>query len=120
MKRVLVIEDDEDLRSDLITVLEFEGYEAIGAENGQQGVLMARQHLPDLIICDVTMPVLDGFEVIMALHQNLQTAAIPVIFLSARSDKAAIERGMRLGAAAYVRKPYSLKGLLAAVGTHLC
>lgn len=120
MKRVLVIEDDEDLRSDLITVLEFEGYEAIGAENGQQGVLMARQLLPDLIICDVNMPVLDGFEVIMELRRNLQTAAIPVIFLSARSDKVAIERGMKLGAAAYVRKPYALKELLAVIGTHVC
>ncbi len=120
MKRVLVIEDEEQLRSDLITVLEFEGYEAIEAEDGRQGVLMAQQLLPDLIICDVNMPVLDGFEVIMALHRNLQTAVIPVIFLSARSDKATIERGMQLGAAAYVPKPYALTELLAAVGTHVC
>jgi len=119
VKRVLVIEDEEHLRSDLITVLGFEGYEAIGAENGQQGVLMAQQLLPDLIICDVNMPVLDGFEVITELRDDPQTADIPIIFMTAQIEPAAIDEGLRLGAVAYLCKPIELIDILTVVRAHI-
>jgi DNA-binding response OmpR family regulator len=113
--KVLVIEDDTHLRSDLIEILGFEGYAALGAENGHDGLLLAQEHRPNLIICDITMPVLDGFGVIAALREDLQTADIPVIFLSARSEQHFVQKGLQLGAAAYVSKPYDPKDLLAAV-----
>jgi two-component system, sensor histidine kinase and response regulator len=115
MKKILVIEDEEDLRLELLTVLDFEGYEAIGAPNGRLGVQSAQKHLPQLIICDISMPELDGFGVITELRQDPQTAAIPVVFLSAQTAEAAIQRGMQLGAAGYLTKPYALDHFLATV-----
>jgi DNA-binding response OmpR family regulator len=115
MKKILVIEDEEQLRSDLVTIFGFEGYDAIGAENGRTGIQIAQQFLPDLIICDVNMPVLDGFGVITELRQDSKTAEIPIIFLSARNDRLTIEHGMQLGAAAYLRKPCDLSEVLDAV-----
>lgn len=119
MKKVLVIEDDAHLRSDLIEILGFEGYATLGAENGHEGLLLAQEHRPDLIICDITMPLLDGFGVIAALREDLQTADIPVIFLSARNEQKFIQNGIQLGAVAYIPKPYNTKDLLAAIQTQI-
>lgn len=109
MKKVLVIDDDNALRSDLLTILELEGYEAVAADNGREGVLAAQNHRPDLILCDITMPVLDGFGVITELRQNPQTAGIPVIFLTARNEKPFVQRGAQLGAAGYSLSPMPWK-----------
>lgn len=115
MKRILVIDDDQNLLSDLIEILGYEGYDALGANSGQEGLTLAREQIPDLIVCDITMPDLDGFGVITALRQEEQTTNIPVIFLSARNEQSFVQSGLRLGAIAYVPKPYNVKDLLATI-----
>jgi DNA-binding response OmpR family regulator len=115
LKKVLVIEDEERLQSELLTILEFEGYEAIGALNGRDGVLLAQEHRPDLIICDITMPVLDGFGVIQELRHDPQTTGIPVILLTGQAESVSVRRGLQLGAASFLSKPCVLEELLAAV-----
>lgn len=115
MKKVLVIDDNEILRSDLLEILTLEGYEPLGAMNGQEGLHLAQEYQPDLIICDITMPDLSGLEVITHLRQNSQTAHIPVILLSARNDDTFPQKGLQMGAAAYFPKPYDLSALLATI-----
>jgi CheY-like chemotaxis protein len=119
MKKVLVVEDDESFRSVLLDLLSFEGYEAIEACNGREGLLSAQKHQPHLIICDLMMPGMNGFEVIRELRQDSQTASIPVIILSAFSDEAAVQQGLQLGAVAYLTKPYSLDEFLAAIRSQI-
>ncbi|MCC6613656.1 MAG: response regulator [Anaerolineae bacterium] len=119
MKKVLVIEDNDALRRDLLEILSLEAYEVIGATNGRDGILLAEKHEPHLIICDVNMPVLNGFGVIAALQQNRQTASIPVIFLSARYEQDTVNRGVQLGAIAYLTKPFILSELLETIGIHI-
>lgn len=118
-KRILVIEDEESVRANLVDLLELENFEAIAAENGLLGVQLAHEHLPDLILCDVSMPELDGFAVLEQLRQNPKTAAIPLIFLTARSTAADFRHGMRLGADDYLSKPFSQAELLEAIATRL-
>jgi two-component system sensor histidine kinase/response regulator len=96
-----------------------EGYEVLGAENGRFGVELAQEHKPDLIICDVTMPELDGYGVLTELRQMPQTAAIPFIFLTARADRSFMRHGMELGADDYLTKPFSLVELHAAIDARL-
>src|SRR5689334_1008872 len=98
MTKVLVIEDEPAIRNNLVILLEKEGFETLSAENGLFGIELARAYLPDLIICDITMPELDGYGVLDNLRQDTATASIPFIFLSARADKADMRRGMLLGA----------------------
>lgn len=115
MKKILVIEDDAAVRSNILDLLEAEDFEAVGAENGFMGAMWAQEYLPDLIICDVMMPEVDGYEVLSALRQVPATAAIPFIFLTAMVDKADIRQGMNLGADDYLTKPFTRAELLGAV-----
>ena len=117
MKKILVIEDDFSVRSNILDLLEAEDFNAIGAENGFIGALWAQQHLPDLIICDVMMPEVDGYEVLNALRSQPTTATIPFIFLTAMADKTNIRYGMELGADDYVTKPFTKEELLKAIAT---
>ena len=94
-----------DIRGDILELLEGEGYPASGAQDGLAGVAAARAHLPDLIICDIMMPGLDGFGVLDELRQDPVTATIPFIFLTAKADKSDVRRGMELGADDYLTKP---------------
>ena len=119
MTRVLVIEDDEDIRGDILELLEGEGYPASGAQDGLAGVAAARAHLPDLIICDIMMPGLDGFGVLDELRQDAVTATIPFIFLTAKADKSDVRRGMELGADDYLTKPVEQAALLRAIEARL-
>jgi two-component system, sensor histidine kinase and response regulator len=119
MSKLIVIDDDVAVRSNLVELFEMEGYEVIGAENGRAGVQLARQHLPDLIVCDIMMPVLDGFGVLEELRQDLATATIPFIFLTAKADKADLRQGMTLGADDYLVKPFTRDEILAAVTVRL-
>jgi two-component system sensor histidine kinase/response regulator len=120
MKRILVIEDDVSLREFMIKYfLEKEGYQVITAENGEIGFDKAKQELPDLIICDIMMPKMNGYEVIQALHEHPPTASIPFIFLTAMSDRANIRDGMNLGADDFLTKPFVSQELIAAVGKRL-
>jgi signal transduction histidine kinase len=119
MTQVLVIEDDGNIRSDLLELLEGEGFAASGADDGLAGVAAARASLPDLILCDIMMPGLDGFGVLDELCQDPVTATIPFIFLTARADKSDVRRGMELGADDYLTKPVEQAELLQAIETRL-
>lgn len=119
MKKILVIEDAQSLRKDILEMLGFEGYEAEGAENGIVGVQMAREMRPDLIICDIMMPGMDGFGVLEELRKDAELGTIPFIFLTARTDRADSRYGMELGADDYLTKPFTASELLASVQTRL-
>lgn len=119
MKKILVIEDEEQVRENLVDLLDAEEYEALGAENGRVGVSLATGELPDLILCDVMMPELDGYGVIDELRKNPDTATIPFIFLTAKAEKADRAKGMELGADNYLAKPFTRDELLAAIAARL-
>ncbi|MGB5962994.1 MAG: response regulator [Coleofasciculaceae cyanobacterium] len=115
MAKILVIEDEETVRDNIWELLDAEGFETLVAENGCIGVELATQALPDLILCDLRMPELDGYGVLKALRSDPTTAAIPVLFVTARASQAELSYGMGLGANAYITKPFSLSELLAAI-----
>ena len=119
MKKILVIEDEALTRSMFQECLESEGFQTFGAENGLVGVQQARQYLPDLVICDIVMPKLDGYGVLTELRQLPATAAIPFIFLTAKTTKVEHRHGMTLGADDYLTKPSTVDELLQAVSTRL-
>lgn len=119
MKKVLVIEDEEIVRANILEILESGSFDAIGAKNGRQGVHLAHQQVPDLIVCDITMPELDGYGVLKLLRQNALTSTIPFIFLTARADKNDMRAGMNLGADDYLTKPFRRKELLGAIEARL-
>lgn len=115
MKKILVIEDEKHTRENLCTILEMEGYQPIAAEDGQAGVTAAMGDTPDLVLCDVTMPKLDGYGVLAALRKNENTMSVPFIFLTARGDRPDVRSGMNLGADDYLTKPASAAEVLAAI-----
>jgi len=119
MKKILVIEDEKPVLTNIIEILESGGFRAIGAENGEIGVQLATQEIPDLIICDIMMPVLDGYGVLTKLRSQPLTEIIPFIFLTAKADKGDQRQGMNLGADDYISKPFRRKELLEAVNIRL-
>jgi DNA-binding NarL/FixJ family response regulator len=119
MKKILVIEDEPEMRRNLITILQLEKFHPLAAENGLVGVELAKREKPDLILCDVMMPKLDGYGVIAALRATAETVAIPFIFLTAKGEKPEIRAGMNLGADDYLTKPIAKADLLAAIRSRL-
>lgn len=119
MKNILIIEDNEDLRENTAEILEMSNYKASTAENGKIGVKKAKEILPDLIICDIMMPELDGFGVLYALSKDTNTARIPFIFLTAKSERADFRKGMNLGADDFLVKPFDEMELLEAIESRL-
>jgi len=119
MKKILLIEDNEDIRSNTAEILELSNYKVITAENGKTGVEKAIAHQPDLIICDIMMPVLDGYGVLYAIHKNEAIRNTPFIFLTAKTERSDFRKGMELGADDYITKPFSGTELLNAVGSRL-
>ena len=119
MKKILVIEDNLEVRENLAEILELSGYAVATAENGKIGVQAARQEKPDLILCDVMMPELDGFGVLRILDQNPQTADVPFVFLTAKAEKDDFRKGMNLGADDYITKPFDDVELLDAIQMRL-
>jgi YesN/AraC family two-component response regulator len=119
MKKVLVIEDELQTRNIFIRCLTFEGFCAIEAESGTSGIKFAQAHVPDLIICDIMMPDLDGYEVLSVIRRHPITAAIPFIFLTAKVTMADLRQGMELGADDYLTKPCSIEQFLTAITTRL-
>lgn len=119
MYKILVIEDETSVRQNLWELLTCEDFDVIAAENGRIGVELAQQEIPDLVICDVMMPELDGHGVLNILRQEPITATIPLIFLTAKSDKTDLRQGMELGADDYITKPFTRAELLAAVSSRL-
>ena len=118
-KKILVIEDNLEVRENLEEILELSGYEVMMAEDGTVGVDIAAREKPDLIICDVMMPRLDGFGVLNILSKRPETASVPFIFLTAKAEKADFRRGMNLGADDYITKPFYKDELLAVIETRL-
>ncbi|GAB4181620.1 MAG: hypothetical protein Fur006_16820 [Coleofasciculaceae cyanobacterium] len=119
MTKILVIEDEEFVRENLLELLDAEDFDVIDAENGQIGIELAKGMIPDLILCDVTMPGLDGYGVLTALRQDALTASIPFIFLTAKAAKADFRQGMELGADDYITKPFTRAELLGAIASRL-
>ncbi|AUC75414.1 response regulator [Olleya sp. Bg11-27] len=115
MNKILLIEDNQDVRENTADILELENYTVITAENGKIGVEKALEHTPDIIICDIMMPVLDGYGVFESLSKNHKTASIPFIFLSAKSEKTDIRKGMNIGVDDYLTKPFEEDELLDAI-----
>jgi len=119
MTNILVIEDEAPIRDKIVTVLKYENYDVIDAPNGREGVVSAQHNRPDLIICDVLMPDMNGYSALAALRDDPITSDIPVIFLTAAASRADMRKGMELGADDYITKPYTVEELLAAVRTRL-
>lgn len=104
--KILIIEDNHDVRENLSEILTLSGYETYTASNGKEGVQAALTHLPDLILCDIMMPELDGYGVLRILSKTESTASVPFLFLSAKTELADVRRGMTLGADDYITKPF--------------
>ena len=119
MKKILLIEDNDDIRSNTAEILELSNYKVIVAENGKIGVEKAIEHKPDLIICDIMMPVLDGYGVLHAIHKNESIKNTPFIFLTAKTERSDFRKGMELGADDYISKPFDGTELLNAVDSRL-
>ncbi|RZK36390.1 MAG: response regulator [Pedobacter sp.] len=105
-RKVLIIEDNDDIREGTAEVLELAGYQPITAKHGKVGVEMALQHHPDIILCDIMMPELDGYGVLYLLSKNPKTANIPFIFITAKSERGDMRKGMEMGADDYLTKPF--------------
>src|SRR5882724_9048593 len=119
MTKILVIEDEPEMRRNITTLLRFKNYEPIAAENGLVGVEMARREKPDLILCDVMMPELDGHGVLRTLQADAKLALIPFIFLTAKGEKDDLRCGMNLGADDYLTKPVANNDLVQAIEARL-
>ncbi len=119
MHRILLIEDNRDVRENTAEILEMAGYKVYTADNGKKGVDMAIKYLPDLIICDIMMPVLDGYGTLHLLSKNPDTAHIPFIFLTAKTERSDMRKGMEMGADDYITKPFDKLELLNAVESRL-
>jgi len=119
MKRILLIEDNHEVRENTKEILELASYDVMTAENGKIGVELAQHEKPDLIICDIMMPELDGYGVLHILSKKPETASIPFIFLTAKTEKTDIRKGMNLGADDYLTKPFDDTDLLNAIEVRL-
>jgi len=119
MKLILVIEDNFDVRENIVEILELASYNVITADNGRRGIELAQQEKPDLIICDIMMPELDGYGVLHLLSKSPKTSTIPFVFLTAKTERNDIRKGMSLGADDYLTKPFDDVELLDAVEIRL-
>lgn len=118
-KKILIIEDNADIRENIAEILELADYSVLEADNGKTGVDVAIADLPDLIICDIMMPELDGYGVLYLLNKHPETAAIPLIFLTAKAEMVDLRKGMDLGADDYLTKPFHNTELLNAIESRL-
>ncbi len=119
MSKILVIEDELSVRKNIIKILELENFQVFDAENGLLGVESARENNPDLIVCDILMPELNGYQVLSKLQADSRTAMIPFIFLTAKTEKSDRRQGIELGADDYLIKPFDADDLLTAIKARL-
>jgi DNA-binding NarL/FixJ family response regulator len=119
MKKILIIEDEPEMRRNITALLRYHDYEPIEAENGRRGIEAVRREKPDLVLCDVMMPELDGHGVLQALQQDADLAVIPFIFLTAKGEKDDLRSGMNLGADDYLTKPVANADLVRAIEVRL-
>lgn len=119
MKKILVIEDNTEVRENIAEILELSNYKVVVAKDGKEGVEMALQEIPALIVCDIMMPVLDGYGVLHLLNKHVETYGIPFIFLTAKAEKTDLRKGMEMGADDYITKPFDGIELLNAIEVRL-
>jgi len=119
MKKVILIEDDPILRENTAELLELSGYEVQTAADGKKGVVAVKEYLPDVVVCDIMMPELDGYGVLKTLSQDEKTKGIPFIFLSAKTERKDVRKGMELGADDYLTKPFEELELIGAIESRL-
>lgn len=119
MAKILVIEDNQAIRENITEILEMADYSVIEAADGRQGLLLAETQHPDLIVCDLSLPILDGYVVLQMLSRNDTACRVPFIFLTARAERAEIRRGMDMGADDYITKPFNPSELLSAIECQL-
>jgi signal transduction histidine kinase len=119
MKKILVIEDELLLRQGIAEILNFEGFNVIEAPNGEKGILAALHEAPDLVLCDIMMPLMDGYEVLYQIRCHDSTKLIPFIFMTALAERSDQRSGMELGSDDYITKPFTREELLSAVNTQL-
>ncbi len=112
MAKIVVAEDEKDIRELLVFVLELAGHQVVAVSDGAQAVETVRKEMPDLVILDVRMPHMDGYDACRLLKQDAQTAHIPVVFLSARGQDSEVQTGLEAGAEKYIIKPFSPEELL--------
>ncbi|MFB2896838.1 response regulator [Aerosakkonemataceae cyanobacterium BLCC-F50] len=117
--KILVIEDEESVRANIIEILESEDFDVIGAKNGAIGIQEAKNQLPDLILCDIMMPDMDGYSVLSELQEDPLTVIIPFIFLTAKTERDDLRLAMELGADDYITKPCTVTELLSAITIRL-
>jgi len=119
MKRILLIEDDNVLRENTAELLELAQYEVLTASDGKKGIELARESPPDLIVCDIMMPEMDGYQVLETLSADQHTQRIPFIFLSAKTERKDVRKGMELGADDYITKPFEESELIGAIESRM-
>lgn len=119
MKKIAVIEDNHDMRENIEEILMLADYDVVTAKNGKEGVELVKKELPDLIICDIMMPELDGYGVLYYLSKIPETSAIPFIFLTAKTERSDMRKGMNMGADDYISKPFEEMELLGAIESRL-
>lgn len=119
MATILVIEDNLEIRENITEILELESYTIISAINGKKGLELAKEKLPDLILCDIMMPEMNGYEVFNGLKEDVSTRSIPFVFVTASVEKKEIQAGFDMGAAGYIRKPFDNDELLQTIQTCL-
>ncbi len=117
--RILLIEDNQEIRENICEILELDGFDVITAANGKEGLDLARESVPDLIVCDIMMPVMDGYTVLYFLSKEPKTADIPFIFLTAKAERLDFRKGMEMGADDYITKPFEDVELINAIRSRL-
>jgi len=115
MKTALVIEDNVEIQENTVEILELAGYSTVSASNGEEGISLATTTKFDIILCDIIMPGMNGYEVIQAFKKNPATARVPFIYVSANAEKRELEKAMSLGADGYVCKPFDSPDLITAI-----
>jgi len=119
MTKVLIVEDNIDIRENVVEILNLSGYTVFEADNGKKGIELATENKPDIILCDIMMPGMDGYGVFETLHSNEETKAIPFIFITAKSERIDIRKGMEMGADDYLTKPFDDTELINAIESRL-
>ena len=112
MKQILFIEDNYEIRENTTELLELAGYTVVTAVNGKEGVALAKEKTPDLILCDIMMPELNGYEVFEELKKDSSTSCIPFVFVTASAERSEMSKGLEMGADGYIRKPFDEKELV--------
>ncbi|WP_240543711.1 response regulator transcription factor [Spirosoma foliorum] len=117
--QILLIEDDVQMRENVAELLTLQGFQVETATNGREGISQALVHSPDLILCDIMMPEVSGYQVLEVVRSNRLISKVPFIFLTAKSDPTDLRRGMELGADDYLTKPFTLQNLLNTIESQL-